>query len=355
MSVENASAQAASAPSMVPSGPPLRLQVDLSPPPETLPGGRAGKPWFGGPESRRIIESIVAENPLMLQIGYPPPRPDTTNLLEDFVRMAVGRGMAVSLVFDAKPAPAGADAFPAGIREAVLDLFRLREDERAMRRRLEDFTPPAGIKRGALLRLSRRALPHLASFLRAASAAGVDFIELPPTALVFVPPGARGTEVLAPGDVHSLAVSLGDLNAAALPPDLRIHDVLLDRLISGLPGLPGRPPATGPGFGGCQAAAALAYVAPDGAILPCIALDFPLGSIHELPESPLWDTPAARSVRAHVAAATPACGGCSAWLVCRGGCPAVRLAATGSWTDDPLCDIMTGSLPGHSNGIGTGR
>ncbi len=352
MSVENASAQAAHAPTTAPCGPPLRLQVDLSPPSEALPGGRAGEPWFGGPESRRIIESIVTENPLMLQIGYPPPGPDTTKLLEGFVRAAVGRGMAVSLVLDAEPAPAGSAAFPAGIREAALDLFRLREDERAMRRRLEEFTPPAGVKRGALLRLSRRALPHLASFLRAAAAAGVDFIELPPTALVFVPSGARGTQVLAPSDYHSLAARLRNLNAAALPPDLRIHEVLLDRLMSGLPG---RPPATGPGFGGCQAAAALAYIAPDGAILPCIALDFPLGSIHELPESPPWNTPAARSVRDHVAAATPACGGCGAWFVCRGGCPAVRLAATGSWTDDPLCGLMTGSLPGRPNGTGTGR
>ncbi len=352
MSVENASVQAAPAPSTAPGGPPLRLQVDLSPLPEALPGGRAGVPWFGGPESRRIIESIVAGNPLMLQIGYPPPGPDRSKLLEDFVRTAAGRGMAVSLVLDADPPAAGPDAFPAGIREAALDLFRLREDEGFMRRRLEGFAPPAGVKRGALLRLSRRTLPHLASFLRAAAAAGVDFIEIPPTALVFVPPGARGAQVLAPGDVHSLAARLRDLNAAALPPDLRIHDVLLDRLISGLPG---RPSATGPGFGGCQAAASLAYVAPDGAIFPCIALDFPLGSIRELPEPPPWDSPAARSVREHVAAATPACGGCGAWPVCRGGCPAVRLAATGSWTDDPLCGIMTGSLRGPSNGIGTGR
>lgn len=338
---EHASGQAAPAPPATIAGPPLRLQVDLSLPPEARPGGRCAEPWFGSAASREIIGAIIGATPLMLQIGYPPPGAGASDLLREFVLAGGGAGMAVSLVLDAGT-PAAGRPIPGGIREVALDLFGLRGDEQAMRRALEDFVAPEGVRRGALMRLSRETLPHLASFVRAAAAAGVDFIELPPPALLFHPPDGRRGHVLEAGDYRRAEEILRGIDAASIPADLRIHDVMLDRLVAGLPG---RRPAAGPGFGGCQAAAALAYIAPDGIIHPCIALDLPLGSVRDLAAAPPWNGPAAREVRARVAAATPDCGGCGAWRVCRGGCPASRLALTATWTDDPLCDTMIRSMP----------
>jgi GeoRSP system SPASM domain protein len=92
---------------------------------------------------------------------------------------------------------------------------------------------------------------------------------------------------------------------------LTIHDPFLWRAF-----YPGRPfPQAG-----CQAANTMIAIAPDGAVYPCPALPFRLGSINEMPLKDILASPGKRSLRAKLLEPPAGCGDCRERTVCRGGC-----------------------------------
>ncbi len=80
------------------------------------------------------------------------------------------------------------------------------------------------------------------------------------------------------------------------------------------------PIAAGLGNKGCAACDGLLSVGADGSLLPCASWDRPLGSLVERPFAELWNSDAARALRAK-AEAPAGCRGCEHLAVCNGACP----------------------------------
>jgi GeoRSP system SPASM domain protein len=92
---------------------------------------------------------------------------------------------------------------------------------------------------------------------------------------------------------------------------LTIHDPFLWRAF-----FPGQPfPQAG-----CQAANTMIAIAPDGAVYPCPALPFRLGSVEEVPFKDILLSPGKKSLRRKLLETPAGCGDCQERAVCRGGC-----------------------------------
>ncbi len=89
---------------------------------------------------------------------------------------------------------------------------------------------------------------------------------------------------------------------------------------------PGRPFPQG----GCQAANTMIAVAPDGAVYPCPALPFSLGSVAEMPLKEILASPGKRSLRAKLLEPPADCAECQERTVCRGGCRGRGVALHGT-------------------------
>ncbi len=320
---------------------PVRILADLAPPP-WLPARAARRAsarpsWFGGPGGDVPAAALSLSGALFLQLGYPPPGAGPARRLMDLVRMSAGRNMSVSLVTADGAAPL-AELAAAGLREAVIDLTAARGRHPSA----EDFLGRArdlGLAAGVRWRPARRNIARLPALLAGWARAGCGFVDLPPHPLVYLSPAEAAGCLPGPGDYRRLMASLPSPAGPPAPvPELRIHDVLLWAIIDRASGARRVP---GSGFQGCQGAAGLAFIAPDGTVFPCWAVPRPLGRIGDLADAGFWRTPAVSEARKSLEAARPECRVCRAAAVCRGACPGGRLAATGSTTgEDPLCSVF---------------
>jgi radical SAM protein with 4Fe4S-binding SPASM domain len=312
---------------------PVRLQVDLLPPPGA-PGEGRGASWLRQPGAGAATAALEGAGLFFVTLAHP-----RGDLLGDAAALARGltaRGVRVSLVLeDPGLIPPLGPQPPFG--EILLDVTGDDREERVAA--FAGNLPPAGPGRprgGLLLRPGRGMGRALGSLARLALDHGLTLLELPPLPLVYHGREAARSLVPLPEDYQAARVAL----AAAGPwrdPRLeaRIHDILLSALLreirGGAAGAPHR-------FTGCQAAGALGHVRADGLVFPCAMLPVALGRVEELADPDFWRRPATANLRRELSLPPPACHVCRAWEACHGGCPGAREALTGRcWGEDPLC------------------
>ncbi len=308
---------------------PVRLQLDLQPPPG-VPPDRNGR-WFLEDGAEDAVAAVIGAGFLFVQVGYPPE--GSASRLRDFLGR-ISKSARVALV----TAGTGEDFLPMmeyGIREAVFDLWpgpRSRDEAREMIRERGPAVRAArnaGAKTGMLLRSEKSALAGVDFLFEAASGGEFDFMEIPPPPLLYYPHGARKDKVPGSEDYARLAERRSGNAPPGAAPEARIHDAILSRILF--------PQARGPGFEGCQGAHALIFAHPDGRIFPCVSFPTVLGRIADLADEGFWTRPAVLRSRKNLRARTPLCRSCPDWDLCRGGCPAARQEL--SAREDPACPL----------------
>jgi radical SAM protein with 4Fe4S-binding SPASM domain len=88
-----------------------------------------------------------------------------------------------------------------------------------------------------------------------------------------------------------------------------------------------------PGHGGCQAASALAYIDPGGALYPCASLPIPVGRVEEGAIAGAWRDEETARLREAIGVVPSVCGKCGVWNSCRGGCRGWAYYLSGSWEE----------------------
>lgn len=296
--------------------------------------------WYRGPRAGKGMDAIVKSGIFFLQIGYPPLERSLRRPFDELVAASAGRGIRVSVVVGNDPA-AAAELGVYGVSEMSLDVSAWVKDETGMRRAIDQLRRAAASsgnapKVGALLRPEKKNLASLPAFIKASREAEVDFVEIPPIPLVYYSPGEAAGAVLGVDEYRFIKTALtGCRDAIDRIKDARIHDILVWAIWSRLSGIT---QGEDGGFRGCQGATALAHIDPAGTVYPCASIPIPMGRIEDIGEARFWNRRQVREIRDVISRIRSSCRECSVLDLCRGGCPGMRLAASGSWEgEDPVC------------------
>ena len=319
---------------------PVRMQVDLSSPPGVPAPVPPENLWIRKPGAERKMEAMVDGGLFFLHLAYPWPGEEDLSLSLEFIRLASNRGVSVSVITEGGLLPAG-DLFEAGAGEVLFDLTPSAHAGEDLKKTAGELLLQAGhtgapMRTGFLLFAGPGETALLMEFLLACGERGAGIVELPAPPLIYYPPREAGRGLLKPEDYRQLEEHLGEQSEVLSSiEDLRVHDIILWTMIQRNGGFPG---GRFSGFKGCQAAGALGYLKADGTLYPCSALDMPLGRVEDLTDEGFWQRENVRGVREKIQDRMRSCRDCPAMETCRGGCPGVSLADSGSWEGgDSLC------------------